>query len=51
MAETPVILLTGWGNRLASEEAIPPHVDRVLTKPPKLRELREALATIQVPIS
>jgi PAS domain S-box-containing protein len=41
---TPVILLTGWGQRLLDEGDIPPHVDRVLSKPPKLRELREALA-------
>ena len=41
---TPVILLTGWGQRLVAEGDIPPHVDRVLNKPPKLRELREALA-------
>jgi CheY-like chemotaxis protein len=41
---TPVILLTGWGHRLMAEEAIPQHVDRVLSKPPKLRDLREALA-------
>ena len=42
--ETPVIMLTGWGQRLVAEADIPPHVDRVLNKPPKLRELREALA-------
>jgi signal transduction histidine kinase/ActR/RegA family two-component response regulator len=42
--ETPVILLTGWGQRLTTEGETPPHVDRVLSKPPKLRELREALA-------
>jgi len=41
---TPVILLTGWGQRLVSEGDVPPHVDCVLGKPPKLRELREALA-------
>jgi CheY-like chemotaxis protein len=41
---TVVILLTGWGQRLAADGDIPPHVDRVLGKPPKLRELREALA-------
>jgi CheY-like chemotaxis protein len=33
-----VILLTGWGQRLVAEGDIPPHVDRVLSKPPKLRE-------------
>ena len=41
---TSVFLLTGWGQRLVAEGDIPPHVDRVLSKPPKLRELREALA-------
>jgi signal transduction histidine kinase/CheY-like chemotaxis protein len=41
---TPVILLTGWGRRLMDEGEMPPHVNRVLSKPPKLRELREALA-------
>jgi signal transduction histidine kinase/ActR/RegA family two-component response regulator/HAMP domain-containing protein len=41
---TPIILLTGWGQRLVAEGDIPPHVDCVLNKPPKLREIREALA-------
>jgi len=41
---TPVILLTGWGQRLMAEDDVPPHVDRVLSKPPRLHELREALA-------
>ena len=41
---TPVLLLTGWGQRLVAEEDVPSHVDRVLNKPPKLRELRAALA-------
>src|SRR6185437_13992425 len=41
---TPVIMLTGWGQRLNTEGDIPPFVDRVLSKPPKLRDLREALA-------
>jgi PAS domain S-box-containing protein len=43
---TPVILLTGWGNRLVAEGEVPPNVDRVLNKPPKLRELRAALADL-----
>jgi len=43
---TPVILLTGWGQRLVAEADIPPHVDRVLAKPPKLREVRAALAQL-----
>lgn len=41
---TPVLMLTGWGQRLAAEGEMPPHVDRVLGKPPKIRELRTALA-------
>jgi CheY-like chemotaxis protein/anti-sigma regulatory factor (Ser/Thr protein kinase) len=43
---TPVILLTGWGQRLIAEGDVPPHVDRVLNKPPKLKELRAALAEL-----
>ena len=42
--ETPVILLTGWGKRIVAEEETPDHVDCVLSKPPKLNELRTALA-------
>jgi CheY-like chemotaxis protein/anti-sigma regulatory factor (Ser/Thr protein kinase) len=41
---TPVILLTGWGQRLTTEGDVPPHVNCVLSKPPKLNELRAALA-------
>jgi CheY-like chemotaxis protein len=41
---TPVLLLTGWGQRLLAECDIPAHVDQVLCKPPKLTELRAALA-------
>jgi CheY-like chemotaxis protein/anti-sigma regulatory factor (Ser/Thr protein kinase) len=45
-ASTPVILLTGWGQRLVAEEGVPSNVDCVLSKPPKLRELRNALAIV-----
>jgi CheY-like chemotaxis protein len=40
---TPVILLTGWGQRLIADNDAPQYVDRVLSKPPRLRDLREAL--------
>lgn len=43
-ATTPVILLTGWGQRLIADGDVPPHVDYVLSKPPKIRDLRETLA-------
>jgi signal transduction histidine kinase/CheY-like chemotaxis protein/HAMP domain-containing protein len=42
---TPVILLTGWGQSLQDEGELPAHVDRLMSKPPKLAELREALAS------
>ncbi len=48
--QTPVFMLTGWGNRLEVEGDIPPEVDLLLSKPPKLRELREALAGVPVPV-
>ena len=41
---TPVVLLTGWGQRLVADGDIPESVDHVLSKPPKLSELRQALA-------
>jgi CheY-like chemotaxis protein len=43
---TAVILLTGWGQRLVDDNEIPMNVDRVLNKPPKIRELRAALAEL-----
>jgi CheY-like chemotaxis protein len=46
---TPVILLTGWGQRLMADDDIPPNIDRVLTKPPKLRDLRQTLAELCKP--
>ena len=41
----PVILLTGWGQRMIPETGDEPvNVEQVLSKPPKIRELRSALA-------
>jgi CheY-like chemotaxis protein len=45
-ATTPVILLTGWGQRLIAANDIPPHVDKLLSKPPRLQELRAALSEL-----
>ena len=42
--QTRVILLTGWGQRLLDDGDIPPNVDGVLSKPPRIRELRQMLA-------
>jgi signal transduction histidine kinase/DNA-binding response OmpR family regulator len=44
--ETPVVLLTGWGQALQQDGSIPPHVDCLLSKPPRLRELRAALVAV-----
>jgi signal transduction histidine kinase/ActR/RegA family two-component response regulator len=43
---TPVLLLTGWGQRLSTEQTVPEHVDRLLSKPPKLADLLAALAEL-----
>jgi CheY-like chemotaxis protein len=45
-AATPVVLLTGWGQRIQGNGELPDHVDRVLSKPPRLAELRAALAEL-----
>jgi CheY-like chemotaxis protein len=44
--DTPVILLTGWGQRMQGDGELPEHIDRVLSKPPRLPELRAALAEL-----
>jgi CheY-like chemotaxis protein len=43
---TPVILLTGWGQRLMDDGDVPAHVDRVMNKPPKLSEMRPVIAEL-----
>jgi len=43
---TPIILLTGWRHQLADRVERPPQVDRLLGKPPRIRELRAALAEL-----
>src|SRR6266404_3914486 len=42
----PIVMLTGWGQRLVADDEVPPHVDRVLNKPPRLAELRAILAEL-----
>jgi signal transduction histidine kinase/ActR/RegA family two-component response regulator len=44
--DTPIIMLTGWGQRLLADNESSPQADRVLSKPPRLRELRAALAEL-----
>jgi hypothetical protein len=39
-------MLTGWGQRMHDEGESPLNVDKLLGKPPRLRDLRAALETI-----
>jgi PAS domain S-box-containing protein len=48
-AKVPIIMLTGWGHRLNATDDKPEHVDRVLSKPPKMAELRATLAELVRP--
>lgn len=43
---TPVVLLTGWGSRLQAQNEVLQHIDRVVSKPPKLVELRAVLTDV-----
>ena len=45
-SQTPVILLTGWGQRLIDEGEVPPNIDRVLSKPPRLMQLRATISEL-----
>jgi len=44
--QIPIIMLTGWGHRLIASADQPEHVDRVLSKPPKMAEIRGALTEL-----
>jgi len=41
--DAPIILLTGWGQRLQGEHELAQCVSKVLSKPPRIAELRAAL--------
>jgi CheY-like chemotaxis protein len=45
--DTPVILLTGWGRRMATGDKAPAHVDFVLPKPLELDALRDIFAGLR----
>jgi CheY-like chemotaxis protein len=44
--DIPIIMLTGWGHRLIATDDTPEHVSRVLSKPPKMADLRAVLAKL-----
>ena len=41
--ETPVVMLTGWGAFMKEDGGAIPHVDGIISKPPRSRELLEML--------
>jgi signal transduction histidine kinase/ActR/RegA family two-component response regulator len=43
---TAIIMLTGWGQRLMGTGEVPPEVMAVLSKPPRIVDLRQKLAEI-----
>jgi signal transduction histidine kinase/ActR/RegA family two-component response regulator/HAMP domain-containing protein len=43
---TSVIMLTGWGAFMKADGDVPVDVDGILSKPPRARELREALTRL-----
>ena len=43
---TPVVMLTGWGQRMHDDGESPPNVDLLMGKPPRLRDLRSALTSL-----
>ncbi|HLH56949.1 MAG TPA: ATP-binding protein [Verrucomicrobiae bacterium] len=43
---TPVIMLTGWGSMLAEKGEGVPRVDAILSKPPRVEELVNALSKV-----
>jgi len=46
---TPVVMLTGWGTMMKADGDCPAQVDGVLSKPPRINELRETLGRFKYP--
>lgn len=44
-----VVMLTGWGRGMAADDTLPPHVDQLLPKPPRLADLRAVLRDVGRP--
>jgi CheY-like chemotaxis protein len=48
-ADTPVIMLTGWGAFMKEDGNAPEHVDAIISKPPRSKELRDILNRFILP--
>ncbi|MDB6064664.1 MAG: hybrid sensor histidine kinase/response regulator [Pedosphaera sp.] len=44
--KTPIIMLTGWGAFMKSDGDVPAHVDGILSKPPRMNEMRGMLTRL-----
>jgi CheY-like chemotaxis protein len=44
--DTPVILVTGWGALSREDTADDRSVDEIVSKPPRLKRMREAMARV-----
>jgi signal transduction histidine kinase/CheY-like chemotaxis protein len=44
--KTPIVLLTGWGHGMRENGDLPSHVDHLLSKPPDVNELRQAISKL-----
>jgi DNA-binding response OmpR family regulator len=44
--DTPVIILTGWGAFMQDSSDLPVHVDGLLSKPPRIGEIRAMLRRV-----
>ncbi len=45
-SRTPVVMLTGWGAFLKNDGDVPTEVDGVLSKPPRIKEIRSMLRRV-----
>lgn len=43
---TPVVMLTGWGAFMREDGSVPPQVDGILSKPPRVEEIRSMLRQV-----
>ena len=47
--DTPVIMMTGWGKMMRGDEEIRAPVDALISKPPRIAELQQALRDAVTP--
>ena len=48
-SDTPIVMLTGWGAFMKDDGQLPPQIDGILCKPPRIREVRAMLRQVIAP--